>query len=29
MGRVSGTYCLATRIENVDIRVEPDRSAVA
>ena len=29
MGRVSGTYCLATRIENVDIRDEPDRSAVA
>lgn len=29
MGRASGTYCLATRIENVDVRDEPDRSAVA
>jgi len=29
MGRASGTYCMATRIENVDVRDEPDRSAVA
>ena len=29
MGRASGTCCLAARIENVDIRDDPDRSAVA
>lgn len=29
MGRTSGTCCLATRIENVDISDDPDRSAVA
>lgn len=29
MGRASGTYCLATRIENVDVSDDPDRSAVA
>jgi hypothetical protein len=29
MGRASGTYCMATRIENVDVRDELDRSAVA
>ena len=29
MGRASGTHCLATRIENVDVRDDPDRSAVA
>ncbi len=28
-GRASGTYCLATSIENVDVRGDTDRSAVA
>ncbi len=28
MGRASGTYCLATRIENLDVRDDQDRSAV-
>jgi len=28
-GRASGTYCMATRIENVDVRDDTDRSAVA
>jgi hypothetical protein len=29
MGRATGTSCLATWIENVDVRDDPDRSAVA
>ncbi len=29
MGRASGTYCLATRIENLDVRDDQERSAVA
>ena len=29
MGRASGTYCLAARIDDVDVRDDQDRSAVA